>query len=101
MASGSSTAGSSPPSWTATAEQRCSIARTCSGWSRQQGAPLLYVTAGLDVRYLRPVPLGQMLELRAVVASADDDQVTVEAELVWDGKPRAAASALWKRWRPR
>lgn len=65
------------------------------------GAPLLFVTAGLDLRYLRPVPLGQTLSLRAVVTSADDDQVTVDAELIWDTKPRAAASTLWKRWRPR
>jgi acyl-coenzyme A thioesterase PaaI-like protein len=71
------------------------------GMEPAQGAPLLYVTAGLDLRYLRPVPLGQELELRAVVASADADQMTVEAELVWDGKPRAAATTLWKRWRPR
>jgi acyl-coenzyme A thioesterase PaaI-like protein len=71
------------------------------GMEPPEGAPLLYVTAGLDLRYLRPVPLGQVLELRAVVASADADQMTVDAELVWDGKPRAAASVLWKRWRPR
>ncbi len=71
------------------------------GMQPQQGAPLLYVTAGLDLRYLRPVPLGQTLDLRAQVTSADDDQVTVEAEIVWDGKARAAATTLWKRWRPR
>lgn len=71
------------------------------GMGPPPGAPLLYVTAGLDLRYLRPVPLGPELELRAVVAEADADQVTVEAELVWDGKPRAAATTLWKRWRPR
>jgi acyl-coenzyme A thioesterase PaaI-like protein len=71
------------------------------GMEPPPGAPLLYVTAGLDLRYLRPVPLGQELELRAAVAEADADQVTVEAELVWDGKPRAAATTLWKRWRPR
>jgi acyl-coenzyme A thioesterase PaaI-like protein len=71
------------------------------GMDPPPGSPLLYVTAGLDLRYLRPVPLGQVLELRAVVASAEVDQVTVEAELVWDGKPRAAATTLWKRWRPR
>ena len=65
------------------------------------GAPLLFVTAGLDLRYLRPVPLGQTLSLRAVVTSADDDQVTVDAELIWDAKPRAAATTLWRRWRPR
>lgn len=63
--------------------------------------PLMYVTAGLDVRYLRPVPLGQALQLRAVITSATDDEVVVEAELAWDGKPRATATSLWKRWRPR
>ena len=71
------------------------------GMDPPPGSPLLYVTAGLDLRYLRPVPLGQALELRATVTEADADQVTVEAELVWDGKPRAAATTLWKRWRPR
>jgi acyl-coenzyme A thioesterase PaaI-like protein len=71
------------------------------GMDPAPGAPLLYVTAGLDLRYLRPVPLGQALELRATVLEADADQVTVGAELVWDGKPRAAATTLWKRWRPR
>lgn len=71
------------------------------GMQPQQGAPLLYVTAGLDLRYLRPVPLGPSLELRAVVTSADEDQATVDAEIVWDGRPRAAATILWKRWRPR
>jgi acyl-coenzyme A thioesterase PaaI-like protein len=71
------------------------------GMEPEQGAPLLYVTAGLDLRYLRPVPLDQVLELRAAVVSADDDQVTVEAQLVWDAKPRAAATTRWKRWRPR
>ncbi len=71
------------------------------GMDPERGAPLLYVTAGLDVRYLRPVPLEESLELRATVTEADADNVTVEAEIVWDGKPRAAATALWKRWRPR
>ena len=71
------------------------------GMAPPPDSPLLYVTAGLDLRDLRPVPLGQTLDLRAVVASADDDQVTVEAELVWDGKTRANATTLWKRWRPR
>jgi acyl-coenzyme A thioesterase PaaI-like protein len=71
------------------------------GELRAPGAPLLYVTAGLDVRYLRPCPLGEPLDLRAVIASADEDQVTVEVELFWAAKPRAAAIALWKRWRPR
>jgi len=71
------------------------------GLDPTKAAPLPFVTAGLDVRYLRPTPLGQVLELRASVESSDADQVSVEAELVWDGKVRAAATTLWKRWRPR
>jgi len=65
------------------------------------GAPLLYVTAGLDLRYLRPTPLGEELALYAVVTSADADQMVVAVQLHWDAKPRAAATALWRRWHPR
>lgn len=64
-------------------------------------APPMYVTAGLDVRYLRPMPLGQVLELRAVVSVADADLMVVEAELAWDGRTRAVATSDWRRWRPR
>ena len=71
------------------------------GWTAEGGLALPYVTAGLDVRYLRPAPLGEPSELRAVITSADPDVMTVDVELVWDGKPRSSASALWKRWRPR
>ncbi|SHN42747.1 PaaI family thioesterase [Cryptosporangium aurantiacum] len=71
------------------------------GWPPLPGAALAYVTAGLDVRYLRPAPLTETVELRAVVASATEAEMTVEVELVWDSKTRAAATALWKRWRPR
>jgi len=28
-------------------------------------------------------------------------EMTAEVELLWDGKVRAAATAHWKRWRPR
>ncbi len=71
------------------------------GWSPLTGAALPYVTAGLDVRFLRPAPLGEPLSLVAVVTSADESAMTVEVELRWDGKPRAGAVAHWKRWRPR
>jgi len=64
-------------------------------------SPPLFVTAGLDVRYLRPVPLDQELLLRAVVTSADPDLVVVEAQIEWDGKPRAVATSDWRPWRPR
>jgi len=71
------------------------------GWPPLPGAPLSYVTAGLDVRYLRPAPLTETVELRAVVTSASEPEMTVDVELGWDGKTRASARAVWKRWRPR
>jgi acyl-coenzyme A thioesterase PaaI-like protein len=75
------------------------------GWARAADGSgevgLQYVTAGLDVRYLRPTPLHETLLLRGCVLEASEDQVTADVEIVWDGKPRASATALWKRWRPR
>lgn len=71
------------------------------GWGPLPGAALAYVTAGLDVRYLRPSPLHESSELRAVVTSALESEMTVDVELAHDGKVRAAATARWKRWRPR
>jgi acyl-coenzyme A thioesterase PaaI-like protein len=71
------------------------------GWLPMAGADLAFVTAGLDVRYLRPSPLHDPVELRAVIASASEAEMTCEVELIFDGKTRATARALWKRWRPR
>jgi acyl-coenzyme A thioesterase PaaI-like protein len=71
------------------------------GWPPLPGAPLAYVTAGLDVRYLRPTPLNEPVTLRAVVTAAGEAEMTVDVQLHWDGKPRATAVAHWKRWRPR
>lgn len=71
------------------------------GWPPLPGAQLPYVTAGLDVRYLRPAPLHEAVELRAVLTSVQEPEMTVDVELFWDGKVRASATALWKRWRPR
>lgn len=65
------------------------------------GPAALFVTSGLDIRYLRPVPLGEVLELRAVLVSAEADLAVVEAELGWGGKPRAVATSEWRPWRPR
>ena len=71
------------------------------GWPPLPGADLSYVTAGLDVRYLRPAPLHDPVELFATVTESDEPQMTVMIELRFDGKVRAQATALWKRWRPR
>ena len=71
------------------------------GWAAVEGAALPYVTAGLNVRFLRPSPLTSEVELTAHVQDATEAEIHAEVELVWDGKTRAAASAIWKRWRPR
>lgn len=71
------------------------------GWKPYEGLPLSYVTAGLDVRYLRPSPLREECELVARVVVADEARMLAEVELVHDGKVRATATAEWKRWRPR
>ena len=71
------------------------------GWPPLPGAALPYVTAGLDVRYLRPAPLEGTVQLVGRVLEASEAEMTAEVSLGWDGKPRATATALWKRWRPR
>lgn len=63
--------------------------------------PLPYVTAGLQVAYLRPTPLAAPCELRAHVTSADDTAMVVHVELWSEGKMRVQGEATWKRWRPR
>ncbi len=71
------------------------------GWTPHPGAALSYVTAGLDVRFLRPAPLHEPVELRAELSSASEAEITCAVELVFDGKQRATGVATWKRWRPR
>jgi acyl-coenzyme A thioesterase PaaI-like protein len=71
------------------------------GWSAFGGAPLPYVTSGLNIRFLRPSPLHEPVELRAVVTEAHEPEITCSAELIFDGKPRATAEARWRRWRTR
>jgi acyl-coenzyme A thioesterase PaaI-like protein len=71
------------------------------GWPPLPGAALPYVTAGLDVRYLRPAPLKATVSLVGRVTEASEAEITAEVRLEWDGKERATATALWKRWRPR
>jgi acyl-coenzyme A thioesterase PaaI-like protein len=70
-------------------------------WLPLPGAALPHVTAGLDVRYLRPAPLQETVALYAEVTSSSEAEITAHAWLEWDDKVRAEISALWKRWRPR
>jgi acyl-coenzyme A thioesterase PaaI-like protein len=71
------------------------------GWPPLPGAALPYVTAGLELRYLRPSPLHDPVMLTARISAAAETEMTAEIELVWEGTTRAAAVAHWKRWRPR
>lgn len=71
------------------------------GWDPPPGALLPFVTAGIDVRYLRPSPLDSAVELRAVVIESAEPEIVCAAELRYDGKVRATGRAVWKRWRPR
>lgn len=70
------------------------------GWSDPADRPR-FVTAALDVRFLRPAPVGEVLQVRASVADPGPDQMIVDAELVLDGKQRATATARLVRRRPR
>jgi acyl-coenzyme A thioesterase PaaI-like protein len=71
------------------------------GWPPLPGAALPYVTANLDVRYLRPAPLTEPVVLLAEVVAASEAEMTAHVWLEWDDKTRAEVTALWKRWRPR
>ena len=70
-------------------------------WTALPGTALPFVTAGLNVRFLRPAPLHGPVELRADLVDASEPEITVEVRLMADGKTRATATASWKRWRPR
>lgn len=72
-----------------------------NGWTPLGDALLPYVTAGLDVRYLRPAPLTEDVTLVAEMTEIGEPQLTAHVWLEWDGKPRAEVTAVWKRWRPR
>lgn len=71
------------------------------GWGPLPGAQISHVTAGISVSYLRPAPLRETVRLVAEVAELSEPEITAKVWLEWDGKPRAEAMAVWKRWRPR
>ena len=71
------------------------------GWRAAQGAPVPFITAGFEVRFLRPTPLGPTVHLSATAERVDETEIVVRSELEVDGKPRAAMIASWRRFRPR
>ncbi|MBB3663833.1 acyl-coenzyme A thioesterase PaaI-like protein [Prauserella sediminis] len=70
-------------------------------WKPAPGEHLAYVTAGLDVRFRRPTPLDEPLEITAELTAIDEPEMTVVCEIHHGGKLRAGGTAVWKRWRPR
>jgi acyl-coenzyme A thioesterase PaaI-like protein len=71
------------------------------GWRAEDGAPVSFLTAGFDVRFLRPTPLGPALRLTAALVSVTEAEIVVHSELEVDGKTRATMEATWRRFRPR
>ncbi len=70
-------------------------------WKAAPGAPLPFITAGFDVRFLRPTALGPTVQLTAFPKVVDETEIVVQADLVLDDKPRATMTATWRRFRPR
>ena len=71
------------------------------GWKAGEGAPVPFITAGFDVRFLRPTPLGPPLSLRAEPVEVSEKAIVVRAELVYESKVRATMLAHWLRFHPR
>ncbi len=71
------------------------------GWEAEPGAPIPFITAGIDVRFLRPTPLAVEVELVARPELVTEAEIVVVAELLADDKVRATGTATWKRFRPR
>lgn len=71
------------------------------GWQADPGAPAPFITAGLDVRFLRPTPLGPALSLRAEATEVSESSIIVSAGLVYEEKVRATLVANWVRFHPR
>ena len=71
------------------------------GWKPAPGAALSFVTAGLDVRFRRPTPLREPVDLTAELLTVAEGRITVVAHVLADGRTCATGTAVWKRWRPR
>ena len=71
------------------------------GWEAAPGAPVPFITAGFDVRFLRPTPLGPAVRLTGSPVSVNESEIVVGSELEVDGKTRATMTATWRRFRPR
>jgi acyl-coenzyme A thioesterase PaaI-like protein len=71
------------------------------GWHPAPGSGLSFVTAALDVRFLRPTPLRESVALTAELLAVAEPEVTAVSHAISGGKTTATATSVWKRWRPR
>lgn len=92
----------------------CHTGAALAWWCKQRtgrwpGEPLedgsgerspVYLTAGFDVRLLRPTPM-TTVALHARVSDHRDPEVTIEGHVECDGKPRAEIVARWRRFQRR
>ena len=70
-------------------------------WHAEPGAPIPFITAGFDVRFLRPSPLGPTIRLEARPVTIAEREIVVESRLEFEDKVRATMTATWLRFRPR
>jgi acyl-coenzyme A thioesterase PaaI-like protein len=71
------------------------------GWKAENGTPSPFITAGLEVKFLRPTPVVPALSLGAEPEKVTESEIVVNAELVFDEKQTATLLARWLRFRPR
>ena len=71
------------------------------GWEAPPGAPVPFITAGFEVKFQRPTPLGPTVRLTAAPVSVDESEIVVWSEIAVDVKARARMTATWLRFRPR
>jgi acyl-coenzyme A thioesterase PaaI-like protein len=71
------------------------------GWHAVPGAAVPFVTASMEVQFLRPTPLGHAVRLTAIPESVNETQMVVRSELGLDDKARAVMTSTWRRFRPR
>jgi acyl-coenzyme A thioesterase PaaI-like protein len=62
------------------------------------GADMMYLTAGLDIRYRRPTPL-DAVQLRAWVLQSDETKMDIGVELSAEGKVRVTGATHWRKFR--
>ncbi len=71
------------------------------GWTVESDASIPFITAGFDVRFLRPTPLDQALRLVGWAERVDEREIVVHTQVEADDKVRATmlATTSWRRAR--